>query len=155
MRIDERGGAQAARLWAGTLDPAFQQAARFHREPDRRRLRAMAVGVLCAIAFMLGVLGIVGLKVHQVRLSYRLDALRATRAEADELNRRFRVELATLHSLARLEDRARTELGMVPPGQDQVRLAREFVPGGSGLSSVSPPRTASAQRVSPVEAPVR
>jgi len=115
----------------------------------------MAVAVLCSTTLMLGVLGIVGLKVHQVQLSYRLDALRATRAEADELNRRLRVELATLHSPARLEDRARAELGMVPPGRDQVRLAREFVQGGSGVSSVSPPRTASAQPVGPVESPVR
>lgn len=155
MRIDERGGAQVSRLWAGRLDPAFQQAARFHREPDRHRLRAMGVGVLCATVLMAIVLGIVGLRVHHVRLSYRLEALRATRAEADELNRRLRVELATLGSLARIEDRARTELGMVPPGRDQVQLAREFVASGSGMPPASPPRTASAQPVSPAETPVR
>lgn len=154
MRTDERGRGQGTRLWTGTLDPALQQTARFHREPDRPRLRAMAVGMLCATLTMLGVLGIVGIKVHQVRLSYRLDALRVARAEADETNRRLRVELATLTSLARIEDRARTELGMVTPGKDQVRLAREFVQGGTGLSSLAAPRTASVGRPRPASSPL-
>ncbi len=149
MTMDQRRGGHGARLWAGRLDPALQEAARFHRELDRPRLRAMAMSVVCAALAMLGVLGIVGLKVHQVRLSYRLDALRVARAEADETTRRLRVELATLTSLARIEDRARAELGMVPPGKDQVRLAREFVQGGTGLSSLRLPRTASTPRVGP------
>jgi hypothetical protein len=75
---------------------------------------------------------VVGLRVQQVRLSYRLDALRGGRAEVEELNRRLRVEMAMLKSLSRIEGKARTELGMVAPARDQVRLAREFVPGGRG-----------------------
>jgi hypothetical protein len=55
------------------------------------------------------------------------------------------VELATLKSLARIEGKARAELGMVPPGRDQVRLAREFVPGGGGVSARAP-LTAAAER---------
>ncbi|MBI2528120.1 MAG: cell division protein FtsL [Candidatus Rokubacteria bacterium] len=153
MRIDERGGAEVRRHWTGRLDPASQQAARFHRERDRRRLRAMGVGVLCASVLMAMVLGIVGLRVHHVRLSYRLEALRGRHAAADELNRRLRVELATLGSLARIEERARMELGMVPPGRDQVRLAREFIPAGSGMPPATPPRTASAQPASLAGAP--
>jgi len=46
------------------------------------------------------VLGVVGLRVQQVRLSYRLDALRQGRAELEETNRRLRVEMATLKSLS-------------------------------------------------------
>ena len=88
----------------------------------------------------------VGLKAHQVRLSYRLDALRTARADAEELNRRLGVELATLRSLARIEDKARRELGMVAPGRDQVVLAREFVAGGSGLTRAVPARTAAVDR---------
>ena len=70
-----------------------------------------AAGVLVALI----VLGVVGLRMQQVRLSYRLDALRHDRAEAEELNRRLRVEKASLQSLARIEGEARTELGMVAP----------------------------------------
>jgi cell division protein FtsL len=82
------------------------------------------------------VLGVVGLRVQQVRLSYRLDALRQGRAELEETNRRLRVEMATLKSLSRIEGKARGELGMVAPGRDQVRLAREFVQGGGGAAAL-------------------
>jgi cell division protein FtsL len=122
---------------AGWTVPAGQ-AARFHRERDRRRLRAMAMSLACAGFLVALILGVVGLRVQQVRLSYRLDGLRAARTELEESRNRLRVELATLKSLARVEGKARAELGMVLPGHDQVRLAREFVPGGSGLTSRAP-----------------
>ena len=112
------------------------QASRIVRERDRRRLRAMALALGLSACLVGSALGAVGVKVHQVRLSYRLDALRTTRAELDELNRQLRVELATLRSLARVADRAQSELGMTPPASDQVRLAREFVPGGDGTASL-------------------
>ncbi|HKZ07549.1 MAG TPA: cell division protein FtsL [Methylomirabilota bacterium] len=134
------------RLFAMPLSAKTQEAARFHRERDHRRLRAMGVGVALGALLTAGVLGVVGLKAHQVRLSYRLDALRTTRAEAEELNRRLAVELATLRSLARIEEKARRELGMVAPGRDQVVLAREFVAGGAGTSRAVPARTAAVDR---------
>lgn len=134
------------RLFAMPLSANAQQGARFHRERDHRRLRAMGVGVALGALLTAGVLGVVGLRAHQVRLSYRLDALRTTRAEAEELNRRLAVELATLRSLARIEEKARRELGMVAPGRDQVVLAREFVAGGSGTSRAAPARTAAVDR---------
>jgi hypothetical protein len=80
---------------------------------------------------------------QQVRLSYRLDALRATKIQAEELNRRLRVEKASLQSLARIEVEARTRFGMVAPSQQQVQLAREFVAGGSAASAAVD-RTAAA-----------
>jgi cell division protein FtsL len=95
----------------------------------------MATAVVGAGVAVLLVLGVVGLRVQQVRLSYRLDALRQGRAELEETNRRLRVEMATLKSLSRIEGKARTELGMVAPGRDQVRLAREFVPSAGGGSA--------------------
>ena len=108
------------------------EAVRRHRVSDRRRPRSMATAMVGAGVAVLLVLGVVGLRVQQVRLSYRLDVLRQGRAELEETNRRLRVEMATLKSLSRIEGKARTELGMVAPGRDQVRLAREFVPGGGG-----------------------
>ena len=122
----------------GWTAPAGGQAARFHRESDRGRLRAMAVSLACAGFLVALILGVVGLRVQQVRLSYRLDALRVARAELEESRNRLRVEQATLKSLARIEGKARAELGMVLPGREQIRLAREFVPGGSGITSRAP-----------------
>jgi cell division protein FtsL len=144
-----------ARLFAMPLPVAVQAASRFHREPDRRRLRAMGLAVALGAVLTAGVLGVVGLKAQQVRLSYRLDALRTARAAAEELNRRLRVELATLRSLARIEEKARRELGMVAPGRDQVVLAREFVAGGSETSRAVPARTAAVDRGATGERAIR
>jgi len=94
----------------------------------------MGLALGLSACLMGGALGVVGLKVEQVRLSYRLEALRAAIVEVEELNRQLRVELATLRSLARIEDKAFAELGMVPPARHQVRLAREFVTGGAGTA---------------------
>lgn len=105
------------------------QSARLIRERDRRRTRAMGVTLLVSACLVAGVLGIVALKVNQVRLSYRLDQLRLVRSELEEGNRQLRVEHATLRALARIESKARGELGMLSPSRDQVRLAREYVPG--------------------------
>jgi cell division protein FtsL len=120
------------------------QVARFHRERDRRHLAAMARTLASAGMLVLLVLGVLGLRLHEVRLSYRLDGLRAIRAELEESRSRLRVEVDTLRSLARIEGKARAELGMAPPTGNQVQLAREFVPGGDGVSMVAP-LTASAQ----------
>jgi len=146
MRADQRGAGASSPVGTGAFGVGGQQAARFNRETDRRLRRAMGVALVCSAVLVTGVLGVVALKVHQVRLSYRLDTLRASRAAVEERTRLLHVELATLRSLARIEGMARTELGMVPPGRQQVRLAREFVTGGSAAAALSPPRTAAADR---------
>lgn len=112
------------------------QASRVLRERDRGRLRAMGLALGLSACLVGSALGVVGVKVQQVLLSYRLDAFRVARAERDELNRQLRVEVATLRSLARIEDKALSELGMAPPARNQVRLAREFVSGGEGTASL-------------------
>jgi cell division protein FtsL len=81
-----------------------------------------------------GALGVVGVRVQQVRLAYQLDALRAERTRVEALVRQLDIEAETLRSPGRLESRAR-QLGMMPPGRDQVRLAREYVAAGSGLAA--------------------
>ena len=126
--------------WASTQE---QQAARFHRERDRRRLLAMARTLVSAAVLVVLVLAVVGLRLQQVRLSYRLDGLRPVKADLEESRRRLGVELDSLKSFARIEEKAR-ELGMVPPTGNQVRLAREFLRGGDGLSMAAP-LTASAE----------
>jgi len=138
-----RAGSSAS-FWTGAGSSREQQAARFHRESDRRRLRAMARALLSASVLVTLILGGLALRVQEIRLSYRLDQLRSTRAEFEEARSRLRVEVATLTSLARIEGMARGELGMVAPTRDQVQLAREFVTGGSGVGMTTP-LTASAE----------
>lgn len=155
MRADRSPGTTMSGARVRPFIPGGQQVARFHRETDHRLRRTMMAAVVCSSIFVSAVLGLVGLKVHQVRLSYRLDALRTAKSALEERNRLFRVELASLRSLARIEDKARTELGMVPPARDQVQLAREFVTSGSGLGAVEGTRTASAERARPAEVEIR
>ncbi len=114
----------------------LDQASRVIRERDRRRLRAMGLALALSACLMGSALGVVWLKVQHVRLSYRFELLRGARVELEDLNRQFEVELASLRSLARIEERAKTELGMVLPAPGQVRLAREFVAGGDGAASL-------------------
>ncbi len=145
--------APARSLWAGPGLAQGQEVARFHRQHDRRRLRTMVRGLFCAGVLVPLVLGGVGLRVQQIHLSYQLDRLRAAKADLEESRSRLRVEIYTLTSLARIEGKARAELGMVPPASNQVRLAREFVPGGGGHAAA--PLTASAEDPRRLEPGVR
>ena len=112
------------------------QSARVIRERDRGLLRAMGATLLISACLVGGVLGIVGLRVSQVKLSYRLEQLRSQRGQLEEVTRQLGVELATLRALARIESKARGELGMLSPSLNQVRMAREYVPGTSGTASL-------------------
>lgn len=112
------------------------QSSRVVRERDRSRLRAMGLALGLSACLVGSATGIVWIKVEQVLLSYRLDALRTAKGGLDELNRQLRVELATLRSFTRIEEKALGELGMARPSPQQVRLAREFVTGGDGTASL-------------------
>jgi cell division protein FtsL len=108
---------------------------RLQRETDPKLRRSLAVALLCSAVLVLAFLVVVGLRVQQVHLAYQLDALRAERVRTEVLLRQLEIEIATLRSPGRVESRAR-ELGMTVPGRDQIRLAREYVPGGAnGLAS--------------------
>ena len=130
-------------LGLSPVSTADQQVAHFHRESDRRRLRAMLAGVAAAGVVVALVLGLVGLRMQLVHLSYRLDSLRTAKADVEELNRRLRVEKESLQSLARIEFEARARLGMVAPTQQQVQLAREFAGDGTASAALRE-RTAAA-----------
>ncbi len=148
------GSTSPQSLWAGHTLVEGQTLARFHRQSDRRRLKAMARGLFGVGLLVALILGVVGLRLQHVRMSYRLDGLRVQKAELEEARSRLRVELYTLKSLARIEGKARTELGMMAPARDQVQLAREFVPGGDGLSAAAPLK-ASAGELARSEAEAR
>lgn len=128
------------------------QWARLIRERDRRLWRAMGWTLLVSASLVGVILGVVGLEISETRLSYRLDQLRQIQSDLEEVNRQLRVELSTLRALTRIELKARKELGMRSPLPDQVRIAREYVPGGSGTASL---RTAWEARLAPPGARAR
>ena len=107
---------------------------RLHREQDPRVRRALVGALLVSAALVCGALGVVGLRVQQVHLAYQLERLHQERTAVETAIRQLEVEVATLRAPARVEQRAR-QLGLTVPDRQQVRLAREFVPAGTGLAA--------------------
>jgi cell division protein FtsL len=107
---------------------------RLRREHDPRLRRSLTLTLAGALVLVLSGLGVVGLRVQQVHLAYQLDGLRAERARLEVQLRQLEVQVATLRSPGRIETRAR-QLGLVTPSRDQVRMAREFVGGTTGLAA--------------------
>jgi cell division protein FtsL len=117
---------------------------RLHREADPRVRRSLSAALAMAAVLVGSALGVVGLRVQQVHLAYQLDALRAERGRTETLIRRLEIEEATLRSPLRVEQRAR-QLGLSVPARDQVRLAREYVTGTTGLAAAQRNRVASIE----------
>jgi len=107
---------------------------RLHREPDRRVRRSLVMALATSALLAAGALTVVGVRIEQVHLAYRLDALRSERGRAQERIRQLEIEVATLRSPSRIEARAR-QIGLVAPARDQIRLAKEYVAGGTGLAA--------------------
>jgi cell division protein FtsL len=107
---------------------------RLHREPDPRVRRSLVAAFATSALLVAGALTVVGVRVEQVHLAYRLDAVKTERARAEERIRQLEIEVATLRSPSRIEARAR-QIGLVAAGRDQIRLAKEYVAGGTGLAA--------------------
>ncbi|MBI2218636.1 MAG: cell division protein FtsL [Candidatus Rokubacteria bacterium] len=105
-----------------------------HREPDPRVRRSLLVALVGTVLVVGLGLGLVAIRVREVQLAYRIDALRAERERIEQLVQQLGVEVATLKAPARVETRAR-QLGLVAPSLEQVRLAREYVPGAPGTAA--------------------
>ena len=121
----------------------MKKSQRLHREQDPRVRRSLGAALAISAVLVGGALGVVGLRVQQVHLAYQLDAMRAERTRAETLIRQLEVEVATLRSPLRVEQRAR-QLGLTVPSREQVQLAREFVSGTTGLAAAQRNRVASA-----------
>ena len=114
---------------------------RLHREADPRVRRALVGALLVSAALVASALGVVGLRVQQVHLAYQLDRLHRERAEVATAIRQLEIEVATLKAPARVEQRAR-QLGLTTPDRQQIRLAREYAPAGTGLAAAHRSRVA-------------
>ena len=116
-----------------------------HRERDPRVSRSVTLALTGALLLVVCALAVVGFRVQSIHLGYRMDALRADHTELTALVRQLEVELATLRSPGRVESRAR-QLGLTAPARQQVRLAREYVAGGSGAAAAHQARIEAAVR---------
>lgn len=112
----------------------MRETQQLHRERDPRVRRSVVLTLAGAFLLVLGGLAVVGLRIQQVHLGYQLDTLRVERVRLEMLLRELEVEVATLRSPARVEMRAR-QLGLTVPTHQQIRVAREFVAGGSGQAA--------------------
>jgi len=119
---------------------------RLHREPDPRVRRSFAAALAISAVLVVGALLVVGLRVQQVPLAYQLDALRAERARTETLIRQLEIEVATLRSPVRVDQRAR-QLGLSVPARGQLHLAREYVTGTTGLAAAQKNRVAAVEKV--------
>jgi cell division protein FtsL len=77
--------------------------------------RTFVGALLLSAALVCAALGVVGLRVQQVHLAYQLDRLRGERQQIETSIRQLEVEVATLQSPSRVEQRAR-QLGLVGAG---------------------------------------
>ena len=116
-----------------------------HRERDPRVSRPVTFALTGALLLVACALAVVGLRVQSVQLGYRVDKVQAERAELTTLVRQLEVQLATLRSPAQIESRARA-LGLMAPAREQVRLAREYVAGDSGVAAAHQARVEAALR---------
>jgi cell division protein FtsL len=114
---------------------------RLHREQDPRVRRSLITALLVSAALVGAALGVVGLRVQQVHLAYQFDRLQRERADVEAAIRQLEVEVSMLRAPARMEQGAR-QLGLAAPGRQQVRLAREYVPAGTGLAAAHRSRVA-------------
>lgn len=100
-------------------------------QPAARRPRVRWESLEFVSTIALGVLILVGAllyvwqQIHVVRLGYEIERLRETQAALEQENKALRLEMGQLRSLKRVENIARTRLGMVTPKPGQVVLVPE------------------------------
>jgi cell division protein FtsL len=91
------------------------------REKDRARSRELLRFLLYGAAIVVPLLGYVWQRVDFLRVSYKLEKLETQRRQLSELARQLALERATLLDTARIERKARKELGLVDPPAADVR----------------------------------
>ena len=79
-------------------------------------LSSVALGLVMLVAVLL----YVWVHIHVVGLGYEIERLRERHAALVQENKALRLEMGQLRSLRRVEELARTRLGMVTPKPGQV-----------------------------------
>ena len=109
------------------------------REVDQARLQQLWKTAAISAVLVLVVLFSVWQNFELLRHGYQSQALQAERAEEEAVNRRLRLEAATLKSPARIEREATTRLGLVPPAAGEAivieRVATPATPSKSVVAA--------------------
>lgn len=109
------------------------------REVDQARLQQLWKTAAISAVLVIVVLFSVWQNFELLRHGYQIQALQAERAEEEAVNRRLRLEEATLKSPARIEREATTRLGLVPPAAGEAivieRVATPVAPSKSVVAA--------------------
>jgi cell division protein FtsL len=100
--------------------PAVGERLSVRHRVERVRRISLLPGLLVGGILLLGVLFYVWQHIQVVRLGYVIERLRTERAAALQRGRELALEIAQLKSLKRVEEVARTRLGMVTPTRGQL-----------------------------------
>lgn len=100
--------------------PAIGDGLSVRRRVERVRRISLFPGLLVGGILLLGVLFYVWQHIQVVRLGYAIERLRTERGAALQRGRELTLEIAQLKSLKRVEEVARTRLGMVTPSRGQI-----------------------------------
>lgn len=108
------------------------------RERDRQLVHELA-GLLVAIVVVGGgLLAYTWVHVEMLRAGYRIDELERELGSRLEEERRARLEVARAIHPARVEERARQELGMRPPTLAETLWYSELAPGTGDAAKATP-----------------
>jgi cell division protein FtsL len=99
--------------WPAAVEYA-EPAAVERRRPVARQRDPLRSGVLWIVVVGAMLAGLVAVNVAVLQLNVRLDGLAQERAKLRDENTSFESELSTASVLARVQDRARQRLGLVP-----------------------------------------
>ena len=100
--------------------PAIGDGLSVRHRVERVRRISFFPGLLVGGILLLGVLFYVWQHIQVVRLGYAIERLRTERGAALQRGRELALEIAQLKSLKRVEEVARTRLGMVTPSRGQI-----------------------------------
>jgi cell division protein FtsL len=123
------------------------------REPDRRRTRELLALLLLPLPPMAVLFAAIWTNLETFRLGYQIERLQKQKESLVEKQRQLEMERARVSALARVEEVARRELGLVTPGRDQVVWVKDGPPGAAPRLE-SRPRPAGPEVQGP-PAPVR
>ena len=88
----------------------------------------VVLAVLCAVVLTVGAVFFLWQRYQFVRLGYEVNRLRAEKARLEESIEPLQVEVEYLSRLERIDELARTRLGMHPPVPAQVIVLEKHVP---------------------------
>ncbi len=92
--------------------------------PKRIKLRGLVLFTLLMLLLIGGSLFYVWSRIQVIRLGYEISSVLKEEKALTEINKRLRLEIATLKSYARIEKFAAEELRMTKPKPEQVIVIR-------------------------------